>query len=1095
MRPQYLSLKNFMPFRSTDGYVHEVPFSNLDLFAITGPTGSGKSSLIDAITWCLYGSTARYTTDTRGVISAGETVCEVALDFTIETCWYRAVRRTGKTTESGLSKKLDDGTWFQDTSGAEQLTKRIEELLGLDFASFSKTVILPQGNYAEFLLSEPSKRRDLLAKILELGVYSRVADRAKGVAAQAKTRAETLRETLAQYAGVNRDQVERQREEWEALGKQIEEAGRQEEALHRLVRKAEAVAAALAHIAALQAEERIRSDEKELARQKQDEAEAHLLSLAQEFAQTVTEREALGYDSSHHEVMKRAVAHLREHHAARQEAESKGQALALVQQALDALAQQITDQEQQVAASRYAHQDRATAVRAEIAAGGDVALLTEKLGEARRWKELRQQKEQLTEQQQTLAQRLTSMQQSLALLVQQEAVKEQEHRDLIQQHDRAREEEQAKARLEIEATHLGKALQEAVREEKHAAQEAERARAALLAAEQEVQKQQDNFVQAEQQEQAAASVLEENQRLHEAEHLRATLHVGDPCPVCRAPVRELPPPSHEVGDDLSTLQSAVEAARDMFARARLALQEATAAAAVTRDKKKTAEQELIAREQKRCEAQDRFVVQFPGFPLPAAALSALRTQRQDLTAGMKDLEARAQAAEKEKQALSHQKEKTQQEEATLTETLRGIATSLETGATQMTILTRSLTSYLSANGDPETVLTARRQSLMQSQEEVQALERVYHQAEEALRALNTRKVHKEGDLRVLTSQRDAATARAEREARAARENLDLVVNAPVPDLSALEEKLLELATKQQRHDALLQRESTLREEREKAERQAAGLRADLQARERVLNETRQKRAQTEQELETVRAELRAEVVQSGLPGIGADGEGLKERLASVQQQGIALRERRSRLEAEVADLERRCTEKEQEEEKLHTAETEGRLAADLQKLLGAEFTDFLSQGAVEALMRDATVHLQRLTHGRYSFDIAYKRRTIELQIVDHEDHRRTRPTHSLSGGETFLASLAIALALSQGFREVATGKAAKTSTECLILDEGFGTLDREGLQLVTETLQELRGEAGRMVGIITHVEEVAAAMPTCIEVRKGSHTSTIAVSG
>ncbi len=108
---------------------------------------------------------------------------------------------------------------------------------------------------------------------------------------------------------------------------------------------------------------------------------------------------------------------------------------------------------------------------------------------------------------------------------------------------------------------------------------------------------------------------------------------------------------------------------------------------------------------------------------------------------------------------------------------------------------------------------------------------------------------------------------------------------------------------------------------------------------------------------------------------------------------------------------------------------------------------------------------------------------------------RRLTTHSLSGGETFLASLAIALALSQGFREVATGKAAKTSTECLILDEGFGTLDREGLQLVTETLQELRGEAGRMVGIITHVEEVAAAMPTCIEVHKGSRTSTITVNG
>jgi exonuclease SbcC len=209
---------------------------------------------------------------------------------------------------------------------------------------------------------------------------------------------------------------------------------------------------------------------------------------------------------------------------------------------------------------------------------------------------------------------------------------------------------------------------------------------------------------------------------------------------------------------------------------------------------------------------------------------------------------------------------------------------------------------------------------------------------------------------------------------------------------------------------------------------------------------------------------------------------------------MSLQEHRGRLEAEHAEAERRWQEKEQEEEKLHAAETEERLASDLRKLLGAEFTDFLSRGAIEALMHDASGHLQRLTHSRYTFDIAYRGRAITLQIVDHEDRRRTRPTHSLSGGETFLASLAIALALSQGFRTVATGRAAQTSTECLILDEGFGTLDREGVQMVTETLQELRGEEGRMVGIITHVEEVAAAMPVRVEIHKSSRSSTISVS-
>jgi exonuclease SbcC len=358
-----------------------------------------------------------------------------------------------------------------------------------------------------------------------------------------------------------------------------------------------------------------------------------------------------------------------------------------------------------------------------------------------------------------------------------------------------------------------------------------------------------------------------------------------------------------------------------------------------------------------------------------------------------------------------------------------------------------------------------------------------------------KKLQTERQSDLLTSERNAAATQAEREARATRENLDLSPAMALPLLPDLERELEELGHKQEQHAGLLRREESLAKEQERLVQQVMQLRADLHARERALSETQQAIAQAEKDLAEARAGFQATVQELDLSNLGPDGEGVKERLDAVRGQVSALQERRGRLEAELGDSERRRAEKEQEEEKLRAAETEGRLAADLRKLLGAEFTDFLSEGAVKALMRDASVHLQRLTHGRYSFNIAYRRRAIELLIVDHEDYQRARPTHSLSGGETFLASLAIALALSQSFREIATGKAAKTSTECLILDEGFGTLDREGLQLVTETLQELRGEEGRMVGIITHVEEVAAAMPTRIEVRKGSRTSTITMSG
>ncbi|MGH7960388.1 MAG: AAA family ATPase, partial [Candidatus Binatia bacterium] len=295
MRPRKLTLRNFMPFRSSDGVVQEVDFSNLDLFAITGPMGSGKSSLTDAIVWCLYGRTARYGADSKGVLSVGESACEVALDFTIGARWFRAVRRTGKTTESGLSEH-EGGEWVEDISGAEQLTKRIEELLGLDFDSFTKTVILPQGQYAEFLMSEPKKRRDLLANILALGVYSRVAERAKETAGQAKARADTIHGTLKQYTGVSREQVERQRCEWEALGRQLEALTTQEKKLSRLVEKADRVAAVFIRLTELREEEGRRTQEKDLAESKRVEAAAHVQSLDEVFARIISHRETLRYD-------------------------------------------------------------------------------------------------------------------------------------------------------------------------------------------------------------------------------------------------------------------------------------------------------------------------------------------------------------------------------------------------------------------------------------------------------------------------------------------------------------------------------------------------------------------------------------------------------------------------------------------------------------------------------------------------------------------------------------------------------------------------------------------------------------------------------
>jgi exonuclease SbcC len=94
----------------------------------------------------------------------------------------------------------------------------------------------------------------------------------------------------------------------------------------------------------------------------------------------------------------------------------------------------------------------------------------------------------------------------------------------------------------------------------------------------------------------------------------------------------------------------------------------------------------------------------------------------------------------------------------------------------------------------------------------------------------------------------------------------------------------------------------------------------------------------------------------------------------------------------------------------------------------------------------------------------------------------------LSGGETFQASLALALALAYQIGTLAVGGAAKL--DAIFLDEGFGTLDPVSLETVASTLEALGGD-GRMVGIVTHVRDLAERVPVRYEVVKGSTTSTV----
>jgi exonuclease SbcC len=109
-------------------------------------------------------------------------------------------------------------------------------------------------------------------------------------------------------------------------------------------------------------------------------------------------------------------------------------------------------------------------------------------------------------------------------------------------------------------------------------------------------------------------------------------------------------------------------------------------------------------------------------------------------------------------------------------------------------------------------------------------------------------------------------------------------------------------------------------------------------------------------------------------------------------------------------------------------------------------------------------------------------------VIDHANASQARSARTLSGGETFLASLALALALADQLAGLAAAGTARL--DALFIDEGFGTLDPDTLDVVAAALDEI-GARGRMVGIVTHVRELAERLPVRFEVRKVAGTASV----
>ena len=199
---------------------------------------------------------------------------------------------------------------------------------------------------------------------------------------------------------------------------------------------------------------------------------------------------------------------------------------------------------------------------------------------------------------------------------------------------------------------------------------------------------------------------------------------------------------------------------------------------------------------------------------------------------------------------------------------------------------------------------------------------------------------------------------------------------------------------------------------------------------------------------------------------------------------------RSRLEQELAGLQFRIKDVRGKIEKRKTllAELEKlQLRADNLKVLeslfrGSGFVNYVSTIYLRELCQRANIRFQQLTRHQMSLEIDEKN---DFQVRDNLNGGRMRSVRTLSGGQTFQASLCLALALADNI----TNRIG-SSQNFFFLDEGFGTLDRESLSLVFETLKQLRKE-NRIVGVISHVEELQQEIDQSLLIRKDEERGSL----
>lgn len=975
MKLHRLEVTGFGPFRERQ-IVDFDAFDDDGLFLISGRTGAGKSSILDGVSFALYGSVPRYEGGDRRLRSDHSFLTdptEVRLEFTVGGTRWRVTRapeyerpakRGGGLTLEPARAELEewvDDRWVGRAAKQREVGIALDEVLGLSAQQFQQVILLAQNKFSRFLLAANAERQQLLRTLFgtkRFEVYKDALDERRRDAQKRLDENGARVRALLEIA-------EREISTYDLHGADTGEAALDADVLGRK----EAVERALAR-----AEYRVdaRGNERAVATARAEAATAEHRRLVQ-IAERLADLQRARTDLAARESERSEIDALRERLYRARAAEALRAPVENAARAADALA-----------AAQADHRD---AEEAWTAAGGSpdddipatIEGLTTRIARAQAAAEAERDAAALGDAQQLRRDELARLDEAL--------------RDLDAVLGAVPE------RRRLAALQLAEARTVAGRHDDLAASRTDLA--ARLDAARSLERLSPRAAEAEAA-YADANALSAAASAHVGEVLRrrlrgyagelaASLVDGEPCAVCGSTAH--PRPAVHDGDPVTDDDlAAAEKARDDAA---MAEKDAARAAAAARE------------------------------AVTAAAAAAGGRDADELADAVADLDDRITAAAAARSRVDELSRDAEQIDALEADALREAAAARErAGAVREELAT--------VDG---TLQTARRAVDAARGEHESVAARIA--ADEKLRRLAAALLDARRSEQTRREAADAADG--DRDARIA----GTMFASPADVLAAL------LAADET--DRLVRR----------VEEHAAALTA---ARARAL----------ELELETVDQTAEPETV-SAAAGEAAEADDARSAAIAAEADAVnlvtGLRDLVTRIDAAAGAV---ATQAEDAAAITRLADTVAGRAPNTMKM---DLETFVLAAELEEIVAAANLRLAEMSSGRYTLRHSDAKQArgaasgLSIEVLDAHTGRLRSP-QSLSGGETFLASLALAL----GLAEVVTSRAGGIRLDTLFIDEGFGSLDPETLELAMRTLDELRA-GGRIVGVISHVEAMKEQIP------------------